>query len=71
MGEGVQMIVLKDDSVRLTSDETGMVIELWGRARPFMSFKRDSDGTSVPLPASDVKEILQRAPVKKNGRRWG
>lgn len=65
------MIVLKDDSVRLSSGETGIVIELWGRARPFMSFKRDSDGASVPLPASDVKEILQRAPAKNKGRRWG
>ncbi|WP_054028613.1 hypothetical protein [Bacillus sp. FJAT-28004] len=66
------MIVLKDDSVRLSSGETGIVIELWGRARPFMTFKRDSDGASIPLQASEVNEVLKRnrASKERSGSFW-
>lgn len=66
------MNVLKDDTVRLSSGETGIVIELWGRARPFMTFKRDSDGASFPLQVSDVKEVLKsnRFGKGRSGHFW-
>jgi hypothetical protein len=66
------MIALKGDRVRVESGDTGEVIELWGRARTFMSLKRDSDGKSIPMLASDVAEVLTRNQVgqERRGRFW-
>lgn len=66
------MIALKGDRVRVESGDTGEVIELWGRARIFMCLKRDSDGKSIPMFASDVAEVLTRNQVgnERRGRFW-
>ncbi|WP_138756460.1 hypothetical protein [Paenibacillus sinopodophylli] len=60
------MIILKDDKVKLACGATGVVTDLFGKARLHMWFKNDLDGKSEPMPASDVVEIVQRGPIK-----WG
>ncbi|OMF37465.1 hypothetical protein BK133_05255 [Paenibacillus sp. FSL H8-0548] len=62
------MIVLKDDKVRLANGDVGIVTEVWGQARPFMWFNRESDNVSIPLPASKVVEVFPRP--KKYGGGW-
>lgn len=62
------MIVLKGDKVRTASGSIGEVIETWGRARNFLSLKLESNGKSIPIPETDVKEIIQR---KQDTKRWG
>ncbi|MFX3635425.1 MAG: hypothetical protein ACE3L7_04000 [Candidatus Pristimantibacillus sp.] len=65
------MNVQKGDRVRVASGHIGEVIEIWGKAHLFIRLKRDLDGRTIPMFESDIKEILQRVPEKKQGRRWG
>lgn len=62
------MIVLKGDKVLTVSGDEGEVLDLWGRACWFISFKSDLDGKITPMFETDVAKILQRKNQKNKGR---
>ncbi|MNF12913.1 hypothetical protein D3C80_2145670 [compost metagenome] len=58
------MIVLKDDVVRTTAGEIGVIIKTWGTYEAFVQIKRQEDGKQLPMFARDVAEIIRRSRKK-------
>lgn len=53
------MFVLKGDTVKLKSGETGIIIDTWGVARDWVKIKTH-DGKTLICMASIVETIIKR-----------
>jgi len=60
------MIVLKGDTVRLKSGETGIVIDAWGIARDWIKIDTGK-GYQVICMTSIVESIIKRTQIKAKG----